>query len=151
MYWDAISKKNLTLVKLKQRFCCKTRCKIICCETLSITHCLNNWFPDGGEVCQPCPPAALYPPRKFLINNFSQRLSTLQGHGAAGRNCSIEKCVGLIGNRTCYLPACNTVSRQQTRLQLASYSFSVISRNKCMFRTIIIDELAETVCPVLLR
>jgi hypothetical protein len=54
------------------------------------------------------------PPRKIPGTHFCLRLSRPQGHSAAGRIRSIEKCNDLIGNRTRDLEACSIVPQPTT-------------------------------------
>jgi hypothetical protein len=54
------------------------------------------------------------PPRKIPGTHLCWRLSRLQGHSAAGKIRSIEKCNGLIGNATRDLPACSVVPQPTT-------------------------------------
>jgi hypothetical protein len=58
-----------------------------------------------------------FTPRKIPGTHFCQRMSRPQGHSAAGRIRSIEKCND-IGNRTRHLLACSIVP-QPTRTRMA--------------------------------
>jgi hypothetical protein len=53
----------------------------------------------------------LYPPGNIPGTHFCLRLSQPQGHSAAGRIMSMKNSNYTIGNRTCNLPAYNTVPK----------------------------------------
>jgi hypothetical protein len=64
--------------------------------------------------CQLYAPAAILPLKKIPGTHFCQRLSRPQGHSAAGRIRSVQKCNDLNKKWTRDLPACSTLSQPTT-------------------------------------
>jgi hypothetical protein len=60
------------------------------CETSRLSHFLDNWLTDGGEVVS-LKRRLPFAPRKIPDTNFCQRLGRPQSHIAPGRIRPISK------------------------------------------------------------
>ena len=67
---------------------------------------------EGGKVVSPTHPPPL-PSRNIPCTHFSQRLSRLQRHSAAGSITSMKTSNDIIRNRTRDLPGCSAVPQPQ--------------------------------------